>query len=114
MSHNFVPGVFGPGHQVSPDDVAPGQGQPRYSPFVVQRYNCAGPGCSHVKGEINHWLLLMQVDSGDCGFPPGFPVLLTMPWVSGVAHVVKARPCCGQECAAKLQSYFMSTGRLPQ
>lgn len=73
------------------------------NPSANQFYRCAGPNCGLVKSATDRWWLmwtsLEQFKT---------PVLYLAPWNEDLARSEGTLHVCGELCAHKLQSQFMS------
>lgn len=61
----------------------------------TESYKCDGPGCTHVKGESNHWFVAVKILGS----------LTIKPWAgiaAGMLHL------CGESCVQKVVSEFLS------
>jgi hypothetical protein len=65
-------------------------------------YRCAGPNCGVLKGSSDKWWLMWaaQVE--------GMTVLSLCAWDDEIANREAALYVCGENCAQKLQSQFMT------
>jgi hypothetical protein len=68
------------------------------SPYISTVIRCAGPNCSKVKGDTNHWFMAF-VNSGS---------VTIYTWSYELFDDIDCRPLCGESCASKLVSKFMS------
>jgi hypothetical protein len=66
-------------------------------------YRCSGPNCGVLKtpDQDGWWLLWTTIDAG-------VPTLTLAPWDEELAHREATLFACGENCAHKLQSNFMS------
>jgi len=66
-------------------------------------YRCSGPNCGKLKqgNEDGWWLLWTSMEHG-------IPVLSLSPWDDEDSRVTGRLYACGENCAHKLQSNFMS------
>jgi len=71
---------------------------PPQNPHLVMTVRCAGPGCTNVRRESNHWFLI-TVEHSKFICRPYIPAL-------GLADVDE--PACGQACAQKLLERFLA------
>jgi hypothetical protein len=69
-------------------------------------YRCAGPNCGALKGINNHWWL-MWTSFGELNKP----VLYLCPWDEDIAQKEGTLHVCGESCAQKLQSQFLTNIR---
>ncbi|MFB3815017.1 MAG: hypothetical protein ACE14L_12990 [Terriglobales bacterium] len=69
-------------------------------------YRCAGPNCGQVKGASDRWWLMWNARA-----PNGQPTLTLCEWDEELAQQYAALHVCGEGCAQKLQSVFMSNVR---
>jgi hypothetical protein len=75
---------------------------PKKAPGSELIYRCAGPNCSVLKGSSDKWWLMWaaQVE--------GMTVLSLCAWDDEIANREAALYVCGENCAQKLQSQFMT------
>ena len=66
-------------------------------------HRCAGPNCGRLKGNTDHWWLMWTTSSS-----VGTTVLSFSAWDESLARSEAALHLCGEQCAAKLLSQFMS------
>ena len=66
-------------------------------------YRCSGPNCGKLKqsNEEGWWLLWTSMEQG-------IPVLSVSPWTDEDSRTAGRLFACGENCAHKLQSTFMS------
>lgn len=64
----------------------------------TESYKCDGPGCDRVKGVANHWWLGIKAQY----------TLLIKPWTDPAAGAHGVLHLCGESCAQKTLSEFMS------
>jgi len=69
------------------------------NPHLVTSVKCAGPGCSNVRRESNHWFLIAASSAG------GFRC---RPYVPRQGLKPSDQPVCGQACAQKLFERFLA------
>ncbi len=69
-------------------------------------YRCAGPNCGQLKGVSDRWWLMWSSQD-----PRGVPVLHLCEWNEAIAREEGTLHLCGEGCAQKLQSVFMSNIR---
>lgn len=68
------------------------------NPFLVTSVKCAGPGCEHVRRDVNHWFTIDMNSAGR---------FICLPFVpEGIKEWEK--PVCGAACAQKLFEQFLS------
>ena len=68
------------------------------NPHVVTTVKCAGPGCTNVRRESNHWFLArLDHDRFIC-----------RPYVPARGLRQRDQPVCGQACAQKLFERFLA------
>jgi hypothetical protein len=65
-------------------------------------FRCAGPNCSQLKGQTDHWWLMWPSKEGNVA------VLSLCAWDDDLARHEAALCVCGEQCAQKLQSKFMA------
>ena len=64
-------------------------------------FKCDGPNCSAVRGEANHWLISYKATKA----------FIVQPWDSADAMVEDAVHLCGDTCALKFLSEWLSARR---
>ena len=62
----------------------------------AKNFTCDGPGCEHVKKEVNHWFLVIQ-EPRSGGF-------LIHPWNEDIALQSGVEHACGEACLLKIIS----------
>jgi hypothetical protein len=65
-------------------------------------FRCAGPNCGILKGHTDRWWLMWPSKED------GRTVLSLCEWDAAVARREGALSVCGEQCAQRLQSMFMS------
>jgi hypothetical protein len=71
------------------------------NPFAVTTVRCAGPGCTKVRQECNHWFVVQVVKYvNGTGFS-------CAPLMMSRELGIDDRPVCGQACAQKLFEQWM-------
>ena len=68
-------------------------------------YRCAGPNCGRMKGLSDRWWLMWTSQEA------GITVLSLCEWDEALAQKEAALHVCGEGCAQKLQSVFLSNVR---
>ena len=68
------------------------------NPHVITTVKCAGPGCTNVRRESNHWFLI-TVDRGR---------FICRPYLPSQPLRRFHQPVCGQACAQKLFERFLA------
>jgi hypothetical protein len=75
------------------------------NPYTVQTVRCAGPGCSNVRREANHWFVCALADSGSV-WADG-KVFVCFPFDVRRELDEHDQPVCGQACAQRLFESWM-------
>ncbi|HET9839673.1 MAG TPA: hypothetical protein VFR84_15710 [Candidatus Angelobacter sp.] len=68
------------------------------NPHLITTVKCAGPGCSNVRRESNHWFLI-AVAAGR---------FICRPYLPEQGLKSSDQPVCGQACAQKLFDRFLA------
>lgn len=72
------------------------------NPYIKTVVLCAGPQCSHQRGAVNHWFVVLMDTHG------AIPTFELTPWDQKmIDNSGDALPVCGEACAQKLLSEFM-------
>lgn len=69
----------------------------------MELIRCSGPNCGVLKGHDDHWWLMWTTPD-----PAGVSVLAVAPWNDELRFREGALAVCGENCAQKLQSQFMT------
>lgn len=75
------------------------------NPYITLIVKCAAPGCGKTKGVTNHWWVMipqLAISPDLCG-----PYLLPFS-VDATRISPHALPLCGESCATKMLSKYMS------
>jgi hypothetical protein len=81
------------------------------NPYLKTQIMCAGPLCQHMKGETNHWFIVVprvamtKAVVTFCGIEPMYAVL---PYDEAALAMDRALPVCGEACLGKLQSELLN------
>jgi hypothetical protein len=70
------------------------------NPYVVLTVKCAGPVCSNVRGQANHWFVT-SVEDG---------VYICRSFSAQISLRENEEPVCGQACAQKLFERYLAKG----
>lgn len=73
------------------------------NPHVKQVVTCAGPNCGAVRGDVNRWWAVWRESSG---LKDGPIIWMCSPFEFPLDDEVL--PVCGEACAHKLLSQYMS------
>jgi hypothetical protein len=72
------------------------------NPFTVQTVRCAGPGCTNVRREANHWFVTRSIGVEEKRR------FLCFPFAPGYKLKKFDEPACGGACAQKLFEKYLS------
>lgn len=81
------------------------------NPHIKLVVSCAAPGCEKTKTDVNHWWIMIP----NAGPHPEAMGILLLPWSDFVIRSLPhAIPLCGESCASKMISSWMSDVREEQ
>jgi hypothetical protein len=69
-----------------------------HNPHLVVTVKCAGPGCTKVRRDANHWFVT-AVERGK---------FICRPYLAATELLVSDEPACGQACAQKLFERYLA------